>query len=62
MPPAVLLHHESKSRGKDAAPQNIQRYLRELAVLQDRWGTKTYDDPLHNPNLDRYNESFVLKI
>jgi GT2 family glycosyltransferase len=62
VPHAVLLHHESKSRGKDAAPQNIQRYLRELAVLQDRWGTKTYDDPLHNPNLDRHNESFVLKI
>lgn len=62
VPHAVLLHHESKSRGNDSAPKNIQRYLRELAVLQARWGTKTYDDPLHSPNLDRYSETYSLPI
>lgn len=60
VPHAVLLHHESKSRGNDIAPQNIERYRRELRILQERWGTKTYDDPLHNPNLDRYSETFVI--
>jgi GT2 family glycosyltransferase len=60
VPHAVLFHHESKSRGKDISPENIDRYRRELRVLQERWGTKTYEDPLHNPNLDRYSETFVI--
>lgn len=62
VPHAVLVHHESKSRGKDISPINFDRYQRELAVLQKRWGTKTYEDPLHNPNLDRYSETFVFRL
>ena len=62
VPHAVLLHHESRSRGRDAAPANIDRYRRELNVLQERWQTKTYADPLHNPNLDRYSETFVIGL
>jgi len=62
VPHAVLIHHESKSRGKDVAPQNIERYLKELRILQERWQTKTYQDPMHNPNLDRYSETFVLSL
>lgn len=62
VPQAVLVHHESKSRGKDFAPAHIERYRRELAVLQERWGTKAYRDPLHHPNLDRYSESFTLRL
>jgi hypothetical protein len=55
------VHHESKSRGRDSSPLNIDRYRRELHALQQRWGTKTYDDPLHNPNLDRHSETFVVR-
>lgn len=62
VPHAVLIHHESKSRGDDTSALNIDRYQRELKVLQDRWGTKTYDDPLHNPNLDRYSETYVFNL
>jgi GT2 family glycosyltransferase len=62
VPHAVLLHHESKSRGSDMASKNVERYRRELKLLQDRWGTETYQDPLHNPNLDRYSETFVLRL
>jgi len=62
VPHAVLLHHESKSRGSDMASKNVERYRRELQLLQERWGTKTYQDPLHNPNLDRYSETFVLRL
>lgn len=62
VPHAVLLHHESRSRGHDMSPLNVERYRRELAVLQERWGTKTYMDPLHNPNLDRYSETFVFRL
>ena len=43
-------------------PMQIDRYWRELRVLQERWGTKTYQDPLHNPNLDRSNETYVFRI
>ena len=62
VPHAVLLHHESKSRGSDFAPDRVEQYRRELKTLQQRWGTETYQDPLHNPNLDRYSETYVVKI
>lgn len=62
VPHAVLLHHESKSRGKDEAPANIARFRRELDILQRRWGTKDYVDPVHSPNLDRHSETFVIRI
>jgi GT2 family glycosyltransferase len=62
VPHAVLVHHESKSRASDTASSQFERYRRELAVLQERWGTKTYRDPLHNPNLDRYSETYVFRL
>lgn len=62
VPHAVLLHHESMSRGDDKAKQHIERYSRELATLQERWGTKSYQDPLLNPNLDRYSETFIVAL
>jgi len=62
VPHAVLLHHESKSRGSDFAPERVEQFRRELKTLQQRWGTKTYQDPLHNPNLDRNSENYVVRI
>lgn len=62
VPHAVLLHHESKSRGQDMSPRHIERYMRELGVLQERWATKSYVDPRHNKNLDRYSETFILRL
>ena len=62
VPHAVLLHHESKSRGLDSSPKQVSRYMRELAVLQGRWGTKFYRDPRLNPNLSRYSETFILRM
>lgn len=61
-PRSVMIHHESKSRGKDISPKHIERYLRELSVLQTRWGTKTYRDPLHHPELDRASEAFMIRL
>ncbi|MFA5969796.1 MAG: glycosyltransferase family 2 protein [Sphingomonas sp.] len=61
-PQAVLIHHESRSRGRDVSPQHIERYLQELGVLQQRWATKTYVDPHYNPNLNRANESFLIDL
>ena len=62
VPQAVLYHYESKSRGNDLAPVNVARYRRELALLQERWGTKTYVDPLHHPLLDRSFETYTLDL
>lgn len=61
-PEAVLVHHESKSRGRDISPQHIERYLKELAVLQTRWGTIDYSDAAFNPNFDKAYESFIIRL
>ena len=61
-PHAILIHHESKSRGKDISPEHIDRYRRELAVLQKRWNTENIIDPLHHPNLDRAQENFTIGL
>lgn len=57
-PQARLLHLESRSRGADLSPAHIERYRRELAVLQARWGTARVVDPLHHPLLDRGSETY----
>lgn len=57
-PAATLIHHESKSRGLDFAPEHLQRYMRELAVFQKRWSTDVIIDPWHHPRLDRNNEVY----
>ena len=62
VPHAVLLHYEARSRGNDMSAANIDRYTSELLRLQERWGTKTHQDPLHNPNLDPHSETFVLRL
>jgi GT2 family glycosyltransferase len=62
VPHAPLIHHESKSRGNDISPEHIERYMAELGVLQQRWGTKTYRDPLHHPRLDRYSETYLFRF
>jgi GT2 family glycosyltransferase len=62
VPHAILIHHESKSRGKDHSPSQIDRYRRELKTFQERWGTATFEDPLFNPNLERSSETFVIRL
>lgn len=62
VPHAALYHYESRSRGKDLEQRNIDRYLRELATLQERWGTRNYRDPQHHPGLDRYKERYMLGL
>ena len=57
-PLATLIHHESKSRGIDFAPEHLERYMRELAVFQQRWGAAEAVDPWHHPQLNRQSEVF----
>jgi O-antigen biosynthesis protein len=62
VPHAVLIHQESKSRGKDHSPSQIDRYRAELRRFQERWGADDYRDPLLNPNLDRSSETFLIRF
>lgn len=57
-PLATLIHHESKSRGLDFAPEHLERYMRELKVFQERWGTKSVVDPWHHAMLARGGEVY----
>ncbi|PVX31316.1 glycosyl transferase [Sphingomonas pokkalii] len=61
-PRAQLLHHESVSRGFDRDPAGAARLAREMSALQRRWGTLTYLDPFHHPELSRYSETFVVGL
>ncbi len=57
-PASTLIHHESKSRGLDFAPDHLERYMNELSILQARWGTEVAVDPWHHQKLDRSSEVY----
>jgi GT2 family glycosyltransferase len=60
IPSALLLHHESKSRGADTAGAALRRFGLEHAYMQWRWGPLLAQDPAYNPNLTRVAEDFSL--
>ncbi len=55
VPTAELLHHESWSRGSDAAPGKRERFARELQTMLLRWPGLD-DDPLYSGNLSLATE------
>ena len=61
-PRAVLIHHESVSRGLDLDPVGAARYAGELAALKRIWKTDEIVDPFHHPHLSRATEQFVVAI
>lgn len=61
-PRAVLIHHESVSRGLDLDPVGAARFAGELAALKRIWRTDRIVDPYHHPNLSRASEQFVLAL
>lgn len=61
-PRAVLIHHESVSRGLDRDPVGAARFAGELAALKRIWQTDSIVDPCHHPNLSRASEQFVLAL
>ncbi|WP_193186381.1 glycosyltransferase [Nisaea sediminum] len=50
-PHAVLVHHESASRGTVITPEKAALYDKERAFMVERWGALLEDDPAYNPNL-----------
>jgi len=61
-PRAVLVHHESVSRGFDRDPAGAARFASELAALQETWATNRIFDPFHHPHLSRASEQFALAL
>lgn len=61
-PRAVLIHHESVSRGFDKDPIGAARFAGELAALQRLWKTDEIVDPFHHPQLSRASEQFALAL
>jgi len=61
-PRAVLIHHESVSRGFDRDPVGAARFAGELAALQRLWKTDSIVDPYHHPHLSRASEQFSVAI
>jgi O-antigen biosynthesis protein len=59
-PHAVLLHHESVSRGKDNDRAKRPRFEAERERFVQRWGHLLTADPAYNPNLTLQAESFGL--
>lgn len=59
-PRAVLVHHESVSRGFDRDPVGAARFAGELAALQEIWKTDRIYDPFHHSRLSRASEQFAL--
>jgi len=60
VPQATLIHHESKSRGKDSRLSQQRRATREHGYMQWRWGPQLNNDPCYNPNLTLDSEDFTL--
>lgn len=61
-PRAVLIHHESVSRGLDRDPVGAARFAGELAALQRIWKTDSIVDPFHHPHLSRASEQFSVAL
>jgi GT2 family glycosyltransferase len=61
-PRAVLIHHESKSRGLDFSPEHIERYMGELRLFQERWRTLDFTDPMHHRALDPASEVYRVAL
>lgn len=59
---AVLVHHESKSRGIDHTPTKRLRFAGELAALKRIWNTHQAIDPYHHPELSPFSEHFVVRL
>lgn len=61
-PHAVLIHHESASRGKDTVPDKIERFKKEISYMKKRWKQRLKHDPSFNKNFNKDREDFSLVV
>ncbi|MGY2734360.1 glycosyltransferase family 2 protein [Sphingomonas sp. UYP23] len=61
-PRAMLVHHESVSRGLDRDPIGARRFAGEFAALRRLWVDGKPLDPFFHPNLSPFSERFALNL
>ena len=59
-PHAVLVHHESKSRGQVDDESKVEQLRNEAARMVGRWGEALFEDPAYGPNLTFEGAPFGL--
>lgn len=59
---AVLVHHESRSRGAPSSPEAYSQWQRERQAMQRRWGSLLEADPHYSPHLSLTVENFSLAL
>jgi len=61
-PEAVLIHHESKSRGAPTGADAQAQWQRERRAMLHRWGSVLQSDPNYSPHLSLVEENLSLAI
>ena len=61
-PDAVLVHHESKSRGAPTEKAAFNQWQREQQAMQSRWGDLLQADPNYSPHLSLLEENLSLSL
>ncbi|MEB3259322.1 MAG: glycosyltransferase [Cyanobacteriota bacterium] len=61
-PDAVLLHHESKSRGAPTDKAAYNQWQREREAMIQRWGALLGADPNYSPHLSLVEENLSLAL
>lgn len=61
-PYAELYHYESKSRGLEDTPEKVERFNREIKLIERKWPLIFQEgDPYYNPNLSLETQDFSLR-
>jgi GT2 family glycosyltransferase len=61
-PDAVLIHHESKSRGAPTEADIYAQWQRERQAMMNRWGAVLEADPHYSPHLSLLEENLSLTV
>lgn len=61
-PDAVLVHHESRSRGVPVAGPSHELWQQERQAMQQRWGAVLEADPHYSPHLSLVVENLSLAL
>jgi GT2 family glycosyltransferase len=61
-PYALLVHHESASRGPEKGAEKKERFSYEKNYMLEKWGNYLANDPYYSPHLTLEREDFSLSI
>ena len=60
-PHAIMIHHESASRGLEKTISQKKRFQKEV-FMQKKWNGDLISDSFYNPNLNLDSEDFSLSF